>query len=144
MAWTFTTTLDRNYNVTSELGNEILVIKIAATSDASSGTYYLQTAIKDSLGTNYWESIRGKWLYAVGVVPGTGDDVPADVFDIEMQNGDGIVWFDKDDLAVDANVIVSGAVSAGIYPIIEDNSTIVFTTLGDENKANFYFYIMRG
>ena len=140
MAWTVTTTVDKVYPVCSPMGNEMVVFKLDCTSDASGTTVYLES----ELGKEYWESIRGKWLYGILVVPASGGDAPGGVFSIDFQGTDSFSWIDEDGLAVDAKVFIPGSDEGGVFPPVEDGAAFVSTTLENTKKAVFYIYVLRG
>ena len=139
MAWTVTTTIDKIYPVSSVMGNEMVVIKLDCTSDASGTTVYLDQV----LGKLFWESIRGKWMYGILYIP-DGTDTPTETPSIDLTGTGGYSWIDEDAMTADANKFVPGSDESGIFPPIEDGATFVSTTLANTKKAAFYLYILRG
>ena len=140
MAWTVTPTHHNSYTICHPLGNEMVVFKLACTSDASG----LDKTISEVLGNIHWLSARGGWLYSNIIIVGTGDDAPSGTFNYDWQNEFDMSKISVTDHAVDENTENTGSDEFGRFAVVEDKDHLVIDTLGDGNKADIYIYVMKG
>jgi hypothetical protein len=130
MAWTWTLTVskDRVNSVT---------LKAALVSDANaSGVLSFASKLTD----DQLEDIAGILPLSCIMVPGTTDDVPSGTFDVVVYN--------SFDLSLGAKTANSASATSFIdltQNITDVTSYLKFscTTLGDGNKATFYFNCLK-
>lgn|SRR4030067_1173892 len=141
MAWTITETI-RHFRMKRSGWNlpqaETLVeIKLACTSDAGASDYDIENM----------DQIKGSYLYLCKIVPATGGDIPAAVFDldIEDENDNHILDTIGNPVAPTGGATYhQGSATMGVYPPVGDHVTsqvsLACATLGDGNKADVYLY----
>jgi hypothetical protein len=141
MAWTITGSIDEIYGVCHVMGSEMVIVKLDCVSDAS-GT---DTDLSTLLTGMEWQSILGGWLYGIQTVPGTGGDQPTAAFNLDIQDGQDFSWVDEDSVSHTAVDWISAADEAdGQYPLVQKDTAFVCSTLGNENTAVFYLWVLRG
>lgn len=141
MAWTITETV-RVSKMKSQQGDELIEVKLDCASDANATDYDLSAA---AMG-----AVKGSWLYAVKIVPGTGGDIPDAVFDLDIEDENNIHILDTD-----ANPVAPtggatyhmGSATMGVYPPIGSHSgsqvSVVCATLGNGKDADIYLYFVK-
>jgi hypothetical protein len=130
MAWTITET-SNVYKMKHQQGDELLVVKLACTSDAGASDHDLTTDVK------------GSWLYLVRIVPGTAADVPDAVFDLDIEDETNSHILDTDANPVAGTTFHIGSATVGVFPPVISTCSLVCATLGDGKKADFYLYFTR-
>jgi hypothetical protein len=140
MAWTITATIDEVYKVRHQMGDELVVVKLACESDASGTDTQLDSVMADM----DWDSILGGWLYEMVVNPGTGDDEPSATFDIDIEDGIDRHILDTDDNAVSGASSHGGSDTLGYFPVIEKDTAFVSETLGNGKTCDVYLKILKG
>lgn len=134
MAWTITETINA-YKVHHRMGEEMIEVKLACTSDAN-GT-------DTALSAETMRQIMGGFLYEMKVVPGSGDEAPSAVFDIDIEDADNGHILDTDSNSVSLITYYDGAQTIGHYPLIKSTISFVSETLGNANTCTVYLQISK-
>jgi hypothetical protein len=137
MAWTITETIEFQ-KIKDQQGDEMITITLDCSSDGS-GTDYDITAANMA-------HIKGSLFYALKIIPGTGEGEPSAAFDCDIEDGDDLHILDTDSNATapaEGAIYHGGGDTMGVYPLVEDQISLVCGTLGDTNTAKFKLYFSK-
>ena len=134
-AWTITQTVDERVSIKSQIGDKIVVVKLACVVDgSSSGTVAIQSDIL--------REIQGSWLYMIKLVPGSADvDFEFDVLD---KNGDALLDTAANTFA--ATSFIKGYATLGIWPPILHYCGVIIDGTGaitDTKTLDIYIYFVK-
>jgi hypothetical protein len=146
MSWTITPTIHKIKAIKHQvLGDMMVVVKLACTSDASAGSITMKSTANSATDTyrHIMDMIEGSWLYMIKTVPAGGGDAPAGTFDLDVEDDNNDHLLDTDANANDANTFTAGSNTLGVFPPIMDQITVVIATLGNTKKADVYLYFSK-
>ncbi len=124
-AWTCVEQTPREYS------NGNTTLEVVCTADAGAGAYDISDHIV---------KLKGRYLYQLKIIPGTGDEEPTGTFDVDIEDEEDDHLLDTDANAADANTFHFAHKTIDGFPMIRESLSIVAGAIGADNTVTFRFF----